>query len=54
MPMVTPSIALIARVGKLEAISKSAKSGEPVFTLMYVVLYGLSIFKRKKGSRPLV
>jgi hypothetical protein len=41
MPMVAPTIAQIATVGKVMA--KSAESGQPVFTSMDVVLKGLLI-----------
>jgi hypothetical protein len=37
----------MAKVGE---VAKSAESGEPVFTLMDVVLYRRPIFKQKKGS----
>jgi hypothetical protein len=44
MPTVTPTIARIANIRQWiisRVIAKSAGSGEPVFTLMDALLYGL-------------
>jgi hypothetical protein len=46
MPKVIPTIMRIVTVGAVEAkswLAKSAESGQPVFTSMDVVLYGLSL-----------
>jgi hypothetical protein len=44
MPTVAPTIVRMATLGRIRSrvIAKSAGSGEPVFTLMDVLLYGLS------------
>jgi hypothetical protein len=41
MPTVSPTIVQMATVGKLKSqfVAKSARSGEPVFTSMDVLLY---------------
>jgi hypothetical protein len=55
MPTVTPTIVPMATVSELE---DESETGEPFFTLMDVLLYGLSFLdgrflNRKKGPRPL-